>query len=60
MKPEQRIVQLMSGVVITLAMLAACRKEVPPLNPTPAPDRLPKPMTSQAAVALAFISPADG
>ncbi|MGQ3051016.1 MAG: hypothetical protein ACT6S0_04460 [Roseateles sp.] len=45
MRPQQRLVQVMSGIVITLAVLTACRKEVPPPNPIPAPDRLPKPTT---------------
>ena len=39
-----RPAQLMTGALIAVAALSACRKEVP----TPAPDREPKP-TVQAA-----------
>ncbi|MEO6280357.1 hypothetical protein [Roseateles sp.] len=40
MKP--RIAQLMTGALIAVGGLAACRKEVPP-PPLPTPDKAPKP-----------------
>ncbi|KQW44704.1 MULTISPECIES: hypothetical protein [unclassified Roseateles] len=55
MKPQQRLLQVTSGIVITLAVLTACRKEVPPPNPIPAPDRLPKPTTLQPATQFAAV-----
>lgn len=61
MKPQQRLLQITSGVVIAVAALSACRKEVPPPNPTPAPERQPKPTTLQpAATQFAFASAAIG
>lgn len=49
MKPQQRIVQVMSAALIAVALLTACRKEVP-LPPVPTPEKDPKP-TAQAAEA---------
>lgn len=51
MKPQQRLVQLMSGAVIAVAALTACRKEVP--LPKPAPDEVPKPKVDASSY-LAF------
>ncbi|MCE4555483.1 hypothetical protein [Pelomonas cellulosilytica] len=45
MKPQQ-LALLVSGALLALVVLSACRKEVPP---TPAPDNPPKP-TVLAAV----------
>ncbi|WP_457419901.1 hypothetical protein [Roseateles sp. P5_E7] len=39
MKP--RLVQLMTGALVAMAALTACRKEVP--TPLPSPDQAPKP-----------------
>ena len=39
MKP--RLAQLMTGAVVAMAALTACRKEVP--APLPSPDQAPKP-----------------
>ena len=41
MKPQQRLLQVVSCAVLAMAALTACRKEVP--LPTPSPDRDPKP-----------------
>jgi hypothetical protein len=57
MKPS--FVQLTTALLIAVAALAACRKEVPPPIPTPdrTPDRTPKPTvdagTQSAALWLA-------
>jgi hypothetical protein len=48
MKP--RFAQLMTGVLIALAALAACRKEVPP-PPIPKPDKEPQPTVQARQVA---------
>lgn len=49
MKP--RLPRLMTGTLIAVAALAACRREVPP-PPTPVPDNPPAPKV-QPAVAWA-------
>ena len=49
MKPGPRFVQLTSVAMLTIAALAACRKEVP--SPTPSPDRDPKPTVQATAYA---------
>jgi hypothetical protein len=52
MKP--RFAQLMTGVLIALAALAACRKEVPPPpTPIPKPDKDPQPTVQARQVASA-------
>ena len=52
MKPQQSLVQLMSGALIAVAALTACRKEVP--LPKPAPEEVPKPK-GDASVDVAFL-----
>lgn len=44
MKP--RFVQVMTGLMIAVAALSACRKEVP--VPVPKPDEVPRPTTQVA------------
>ncbi len=52
MKPGQRLLSLVSGVMITLAVLTACRKEVPPPpTPAPVPEQNPKPRVQVTAYA---------
>lgn len=50
MKP--RLPALMTGTLIAVAALAACRREVPP-PPTPVPDNPPAPKVQAVAVAWA-------
>lgn len=49
MKP--RYPQLMTGALIAIAALAACRKEVP--APLPTPERDPKPTVNVSYLAFA-------
>ena len=52
MKP--RFAQLMTGVLIAVAALAACRKEVPPPpTPIPKPDKDPRPTVQARQLAHA-------
>jgi len=44
MKP--RLMQVMTGLLVAVAALAACRKEVP--TPVPKPDEVPRPTTTLA------------
>ena len=44
MKP--RFAQLMTGALVAMAALTACRKEVP--APVPKPDEVPRPTTLAA------------
>ena len=50
MKPQQRLAQLTTGVLIAVAALTACRKEVPP-PPLPKPEEVPKPKVEMAQFA---------
>lgn len=51
MKP--RLARLMTGTLIAVAALSACRREVPPPpTPTPTPDRDPKPTVQARLPAL--------
>jgi hypothetical protein len=43
-----RLVQLVTGAVVALAALSACRREVPTV-PVPVPDQTPKPKTQVVA-----------
>jgi hypothetical protein len=52
MKP--RFVQLTTALVIAVAALAACRKEVP--APIPAPDRTPTPKVEATRVAVLWLA----
>ena len=49
MLPRQRFQQLTLTVLVAVAGLTACRKEVPP---PPGPDELPKPKVASSAYAL--------
>jgi len=49
MKP--RLAQLMTGALIAMAALTACRKEVP--TPLPSPDQSPKPTVQTSYFASA-------
>ena len=52
MKP--RLAPLMTGVLVAVGALAACRKEVPPPpTPIPTPDTPPKPTVHTGALARA-------
>ena len=44
MKP--RLMQVMTGLLVAVAALTACRKEVP--APVPKPDEVPRPTTMLA------------
>lgn len=46
-----RLLQLVTGLVVVLAALSACRREVPTV-PVPVPDQAPKPTTQLVAWAL--------
>ena len=51
-----RFTTLMGGLLVTVAALAACRKEVP--TPPPAPSQDPKPTVTTRATAYAgFFNP---
>ncbi len=45
-----RLLQLMTGLVVALAALTACRREVP-TPPAPIPDKEPRPSVSTAYAA---------
>lgn len=49
MPPQQRFVQVMSAALMAVALLTACRKEVPP-PPLPKPEKTPKPTVAAVAV----------
>ena len=50
MKPRKRLVQLTSAALVAVAVLTACRKEVPP--PAPTPNEVPKPKVTTWAHAI--------
>jgi len=49
-----RFVQLMAALLVTVAALAACRKEVP--APLPAPDRTPTPKVDATRAAVLWLA----